>query len=123
MSILQILNKIKGFLGIDINGFLYYFLVLIVSVGSFYLGRISISVKIPQNTQIDIPNKEADKTDISNTLDMVISDGVYFASRNGKLYYTKGCNAGNRIAVANRIYFNSKQEAQDAGYIASDSCK
>lgn len=46
----------------------------------------------------------------------------YFASVNGKNFYSKNCKAGNRIHQKNRIYFESISEAESLGYSFSKSC-
>ena len=46
----------------------------------------------------------------------------YFASKKGKKNYSAGCSAGKTIKEANRIYFDTASEAQNAGYTLSSSC-
>lgn len=38
------------------------------------------------------------------------------ASKNGETYYYVWCSGANRIKEENKIYFNSKEEAEKAGY-------
>jgi hypothetical protein len=45
----------------------------------------------------------------------------WVASSRGSTYYRNGCSAGNKLSAANRIYFKSEKEAEDAGYTRSRS--
>lgn len=42
---------------------------------------------------------------------------TYVASKRGKKYYSVLSAAGERIVPANRVYFSSEAEAQNAGYV------
>jgi hypothetical protein len=42
--------------------------------------------------------------------------GLWVASRRGAVYYRAGCRGANALVVQNRIYFQSEQAAQAAGY-------
>lgn len=44
------------------------------------------------------------------------ASGPWVASRRGTTYYRNGCSGGNQLAVQNRIYFRTEEEAQAAGY-------
>lgn len=47
----------------------------------------------------------------------------YFASSRGTKYYSVGCSAGKTIKQENRVYFNTPEDAEDAGYELSSSCR
>jgi hypothetical protein len=138
MSIHDFLNKIKGlrlFNTIDNITVLYLGIVLVVGISSFYLGRFSVgntSVDSTKGPGVYGQNKgkmshaggaqTVDESDISADIPAV-ENGKYFGSKNGKLYYSYGCKAGNRIAKKNIINFSSVIEAEKAGYKPSSSCK
>jgi hypothetical protein len=42
--------------------------------------------------------------------------GPWTASRRGSVYYRTGCRSANELAAQNRIFFQSEEEAQEAGY-------
>jgi hypothetical protein len=44
------------------------------------------------------------------------ADGPWVASSRGTTYYRNGCNGARGLAVQNRIYFQSEEEARAAGY-------
>ncbi len=48
--------------------------------------------------------------------------GNFLASINGKAYYPKDCAAANRINEENRIWFNTKEEAEAQGYKPAQNC-
>ena len=48
--------------------------------------------------------------------------GNFLASINGKAYYPKDCAAANRIKEENRIWFNTKEEAESQGYAPAQNC-
>jgi hypothetical protein len=49
--------------------------------------------------------------------------GKYVASKNGTKYYLPSCGTANRINEENKIYFNTKEEAEAAGFGPSSTCK
>lgn len=46
----------------------------------------------------------------------------FVASKNGKFYYYPWCPGVERIKEENKIYFNSKEEAEKAGYKPAKDC-
>jgi len=47
------------------------------------------------------------------------SNGAWVASSRGHTYYRAGCAGGNKLAVANRVYFKSEADAKAAGMTRS----
>ena len=134
MSIPNIFNKIKDWMGIDITTFLYVCVMIGVGVTSFGLGRLSAVNISTHNTSVRISNNEASSLDslrntksqvpISSSSSTTSSPSFSFvASKNGKLYYTASCTGANRIKEENKIWFATESEAQDGGYTRSSSCK
>lgn len=123
MSIHEFFNKIKGYIPIDMLTLVYSVVVILVGISSFYLGRISVQENSKNDTSIpklSMVNESGGNT--SNSFSNSKNTG-YFASKNGKLYYSVGCSAGNRIAEKNIINFSTALEAEEAGYKISPSCK
>lgn len=104
-------------------------------VSSFYLGRISIKeANLPQNegVRIYLPNgsllEEGSATNQNEahdgaSLDIDTQSTKVFRSKTGKIYYFTSCNSGNRVKVENRIWYNSSEEAEKAGYTLATSCQ
>jgi len=49
--------------------------------------------------------------------------GNFMASINGKAYYPKNCPAANRINEENKIWFETKEEAEIQGYKPAQNCE
>jgi len=118
MSIPNIVNKIKGRVGIDNISLLYFFIVLGVGVGSFSLGRLSV-VSISTNQAFSITSQGASVGSLSRVSG---EEMPYVASKNGKLYYTVSCPPASRILPENKVWFTTTREAEGIGYRPSPSC-
>jgi len=134
VSIHNLMEKIKQFLeGEKGKDVLIVIVIVLVALGSFGLGRLS---KKPQNGGLQIeytnqvinggvnalsaqnqPKKEVLGVSTSNTIK------TYFASSRGSKYYYLGCTGGKELKEENKIYFNSEQEAINAGYEKSVTCR
>lgn len=133
MSINHFMNKIKGQIGIDGTTFLLLLILILVGLGSFGLGRFSVS-NINDNNKLILDNKNinivkgeigenAKVIDDVEKVEEMQKEKMYVASKNGKLYYTLNCNGASRISEKNRIWFASSSDAERAGYEFSSSCK
>jgi hypothetical protein len=49
--------------------------------------------------------------------------GQYVASKSGKSYHLPWCSGAKQIKESNKIYFDSKEEAEAAGYSPAKNCK
>lgn len=127
------MNKIKGQIGIDGTTSLCLLVLILVGVGSFGLGRFSMS-EIDGNNKLILDNKNISivKEEIGEgdnalgTIEKIEGtqkEKMYVASKNGKLYYTLNCSGASRISEKNRIWFASSSDAERAGYEFSSSCK
>lgn len=136
------MQKIKQFIesntGKDI---LIIFIIILVGLGSFMLGRLSIKEEKGSNIGINYNKDQNIKGEVLNanieensSINLKINENDYefkeidltgrnyFASSRGKKYYPFGCSAGKSIKQENRIYFNTEEEAKKAGYTLSGSC-
>lgn len=109
----------------------------LVSLGSFLAGYIMganiltrppIIIDLPQNYMIQ-QNSTTAVIGASTVTDQAIpsgsiktADSKFFASINGKSFYSISCEKGSRIKVENRTYFTLQQEAVDAGYKIATKC-
>jgi hypothetical protein len=134
-SISYSMKKIKGF--IDSNkgkDILTVLIVILVGLGSFQMGKLSQKNTI-ESPKIDftglntnqttsntakIENNDVSKPIIENT--KKTGPGEFFGSNKGTKYYSITCSAGKIIKEENRIYFSSKEDAENAGYVLSNSC-
>lgn len=54
---------------------------------------------------------------------VVKNTSLYVASKNGTKYHLPTCSGAKRIKEENKIWFESKQEAEKAGYEPAKNCK
>jgi len=139
MSIHEISDKIKSELG-STKGYdiAIVFIVILVGIVSFFLGRYSISENNASKVIVTIPNEgnlasvvsaedydgsyeinEAKADSISQTLEK----GAFLASKNGTKYYPAGCSSANRIKEENKVWFRTEEEAIKAGLTRTSTCK
>ena len=126
MSINDFLNKIKDKIDIDSMTIVCFCIIVLVSLGSFGLGRLSVA-KIDNIDQLKV---KEEGTDISKNEGDTVPDNsssskekLYVASKNGKLYYSLGCAGAKRISPKNEVWFASSIDAEKSGYTLSTSCK
>ena len=90
-------------------------IMLLVSLGSFLLGRLSVLTKARYSGQVQNLPMEAKQP--------MPLGGLFVASRRGSNYYYPWCSGATRIASENRIWFKNEAAARAAGYTPSASCK
>lgn len=110
-------------------------LLTLIAVASFGLGRLSaeentiLTKTYQQNAQISVKNStkvvEEASLNISKQESSDVSGvaGQYIASKNGAKYHLPWCSGAKRIKEENKIWFNTKIEAEDAGYSSALNCK
>ncbi len=105
-------------------------IVVLVGVGGFGLGRLTILQEQKGHLTIHAPaisSSEAKPTPLSaNNSDtkqpVTLNTHNFVASKNGSKYYKAGCTNANRIKVANQVWFESAAAAISAGYKAASNC-
>jgi len=137
------MEKIKSFIESEAGkNILIVSIIILVGVASFELGRLSkkgntsSGVKIEYPTidknqsgnvinSISTPQKDTNigKSAINTINDQNSVENFFFASKRGKKYYPMNCSAGKNIKKENRIYFATREDAVNAGYELSSSCK
>ncbi|MDQ3245121.1 MAG: hypothetical protein M3P22_02150 [bacterium] len=133
------MKKIKSFVSSDQGkDVLLIMIVILVGLASFGLGRLSkettsTGIKI-QNTdypdlKIEARAGDASVVGVSSNTQKSVSEspslksGNFLASKRGKKYYPISCSAGKSIKQENRIYFETREDAEHKGYSISGSCK
>ncbi|MFA6386227.1 MAG: hypothetical protein WCW04_00440 [Candidatus Paceibacterota bacterium] len=126
MSINDFMNKIKGKIGIDSMTLVCFCIIVLVSLGSFGLGRLSVA-KIDNVDQLNVKeegiNISKNEGDTVPDNSITSKEKLYVASKNGKLYYSLGCAGAKRISPKNEVWFASSIDAEKSGYTLSTSCK
>jgi hypothetical protein len=76
----------------------------------------------PDTTIKGIKSNQTITKPIDNTVS-TIDTGKIVASKNGKRYYYPNCGGINRIKSENRIYFDTKEQAEAKGLTLASGCK
>lgn len=131
MSIQEVSTKFKGFA--SNTEYMLTILIIVVSCLSFYLGRVSVSERgegIPVAS--DAPasaiqfQQRATSEALSTTspsVPVALEQGKYVASKKGTKYHLPWCTGAKQITDANKIWFATKEEAENAGYAPASNCK
>jgi len=123
MSIHDYIQKIKRVVGGEESHDIAILLtVILVGIGSFFIGRWSKTTEKQRVTDYSIQSgdlliKEVTVTQNESQI------GDFVASRNGAKYYPIGCSGINRIKEDNKVYFRTEAEAQASGLTKSSTCK
>lgn len=90
-------------------------IILLVASASFLLGKISTTNSGGEGeVEILIPELTSAKSFEFNF--------PYVASGKGEVYYPINCKSVSRIQETNRIYFMTREEAEESGRTVSLSC-
>lgn len=146
MSIKDLAEKIKGLPAIfqsgeeELNKYYTAAIIVLVGFASFGLGRLSVIESSREPVTIDgggatesaVPpdggtaprnsNQGAAAANAFNTAAPSAS-GQLVASKNGTKYYFPWCAGAQKIADANKIWFNSDTDARAKGFTPAANCK
>lgn len=116
-----VLNSIESDTGKDV---LIVIIIILVGLGSFGLGRLSKKAK-NESLRVEYTANEANIIKSTNKPqnNLEQSRKTFFASNRGSKYYSISCSGGKTIKQENRVYFNTREEAEIAGYELSSSCR
>ncbi len=130
------MEKIKQFIEGEKGKQVFLVLVLIlVGFATFQLGRLSkengsTGVKIEYNGVSESANVLSALGSAKLLVKPTPKDSTpvktinnFFASKKGKKYYPVNCSAGKTIKQENRVYFDTRELAEKAGYTLSSSCR
>ena len=106
------------------------FVLILLSIGSFALGRLSVQGDLHPTVEIVSSQKltadaavAAPKATAPVSLTKASAGEKYVASKSGSAYHFPWCSGAQRIKEENKIYFSSKEEAEKAGYHPAGNCK
>lgn len=115
-NIAHIWQKIKS--GAD-QVLLAAVIVLMGALG-FGLGRLSKIEEAREPVRIESAPAAAA---VAEAPVSAANDGQFVASKNGTKYHALWCPGAKQISEKNKIYFNSKEAAEQAGYSPAANCK
>lgn len=101
--------------------------VILVAVASFGLGRLSMRLEEKGEFQMLYPG--AIQGNAGETVRVGLVQGVaaqgggYVASKNGSKYHLPWCAGAQAIKEENKVWFESKEAAEAAGYAPAGNCK
>ncbi len=55
-------------------------------------------------------------------VEALATSGIYVASKNGQYYYLPECSGVSRIKEENKVWFQTKEEAEAKGFKPSTTC-
>ncbi len=124
----HILEKIKSALSGDVFVVL---VIIFVGLSSFGLGRLSaldgkkMQVKILESSQhaAVIQSTNSGGEQVTGIPEVENLGGQYVASKKGTKYHFPWCGGAARIAEENKVWFDTKEEAEKAGYTPAGNCK
>lgn len=126
------LPKFKSFLANDL--LFYSVLLILIAVGSFGLGRLSVSAtKVPEKplflkeniTSASVVNAvpaATASTSIKAEVATVSKTAAVVGSKSGTKYHLPNCPGAKRIKPANLISFETIDAAKAAGYTPAANC-
>lgn len=139
MSIQELTPKFKGaFTNTDI---LLALLIIAVALISFVLGRISVTGEIatvPLTATVNeslTSEPRIEVTPVISTETAVAAEetktpqaqsanaGNYVGSKNGTKYHLPWCGSAKQIKEENKVWFQTKEEAEAKGYTPASNCK
>lgn len=120
-------EKFKSFIQND--AIFYGFMVILVGISSFGLGRASVEVsRIDREglsfiSQIENPDLESNtSTKVVQEVSGFTAGDNFIASKSGTKYHLPSCPGAKQIKLENQITFLTKEEAESAGYKPAANC-
>ena len=109
----------------------YSIVLVLVLLGatSFGLGRLSATnattVPITLCTSESAPSTQEATANTANASTIIPSQETskYVGSKNGTVYHLPWCGGATRIREENKVWFATKEEAEQAGYRPATNCK
>jgi hypothetical protein len=99
--------------------------ILILLVGSGIYGA-ALLAKIEggrETVTIEYPAQTEPKSQSPPDAKAPTQPGMYVTARGGVSYYLPWCSAVKRISEKNKVWFKTKEEAEQAGYKPATNCK
>ncbi len=97
--------------------------IIFIGLAGFGLGKLSAMEKGREPVQIlRSTGVSSENVSASALIAGENSKGLLVASKTGKKYHFPWCAGASQITDKNKIWFNSYEEAQKAGYTAASNC-
>lgn len=131
--ITEYIFKVKQFLKDSRSDLYVAAVIFLVGLASFGLGRLSVlwpekeairigNSKSSELSELSTPNSgELNQLNPLNSLNQL--KDKYVASQNGTAYHFPWCPGAQRIKEENKVWFDTKEEAERAGYHPAANCE
>ena len=99
----------------------YVTLFVLVSIGSFGLGRLEVDapVALSSTNQAGVVLTEVS---VASATSVDATTGQLVGSKNGSKYHALWCPGASQIKDSNKVFFASIDEAQSRGYSPAGNC-
>ena len=122
MSIQEVYGKFKAF--IADSELLLVIIIIATGLGGFVLGKSSNrSFESNATLNHEVRNQKAEIIETATETSEVATNAQYVASKNGTKYHLTWCAGAKQIKEENKVYFETKEEAERAGYSPAANCK
>lgn len=109
-------DKIRHFWASHKEDMYLVLIIFLVALASFGLGRLSIQAEERGKLQIVYPERQS-----ASAIDAT-RGGRYVASLSGSKYHLPTCPGAQRMKEENKIWFDTKEDAETAGYEPAANC-
>jgi len=96
-------------------------MILLVASTSFGLGRLSLADKNPDNALQQPVTRKSER--VSTKTSQASTSTVFVGSKNSDKYHLPWCPGAKNIAETNKITWQSREEAEAAGYSPAANCE
>jgi len=120
MSLKQIKEKIKCLSLYSSNKGRVYLVLIILIFILIIVDICLIAPKFINNREREVLIEKG--AFMANFKQNMAISGNYVASKTGKNYYFISCSGVKRIKEENRVFFNTKEDAENRGLIPSKTC-
>lgn len=99
-------------------------IVVIVGISAFGFGRFSAleTAAEPIIVRVTEPIAAPRAGVVAGVASSTPKEGGYVGSRTGSAYHLPWCPGAQMIAEKNRVYFNTREEAEALGYAPAKNC-
>lgn len=97
-------------------------IIFLVGLAAFGLGRLSISEGGRGSVQIIYPEGYETVAETPQGEVEGVSTGAFVASISGTKYHLPHCSGARNIKEENKIWFDSREDAERAGYEPAANC-
>lgn len=106
---------------------LIVFILVVVAIVSFMLGRLSITPQ-ESNIIVSLPNGDQVAATALQNLSLedqnkAVEESFVVASKSGAKYHYPWCGGAKTISENNKIIFPTNSAAREAGYEPAKNCK